>query len=234
VHEHLPSIRVVELNRNVGFGVAANEGMDLASGRRPHVMPLFRGNHGHLAQTCTPVTQSGGHLQGRKLVRISLRQLASHGLGQVGNMRRLVLVLGIFVALAVPVGAQAATTVERVPFDVTFPLCNGDLIHLTGPLLVTVSTTSTPSGGLMVAFHAQPQGVTGMDLSTGTMFQGTGLTRDLTVISPPGGFTETLVNRFHIQAVGGEQSYIVSELIHITVTPDGTVRVFFDNVSSTC
>jgi hypothetical protein len=36
------------------------------------------------------------------------------------------------------------------------------------------------------------------------------------------------VNRFRIQATRGEQ-YIVTELSHITVSPDGTIRSFFDN-----
>jgi hypothetical protein len=149
-------------------------------------------------------------------------------------MKHFLVVLAVVVGLALPAGADAATTVERDTFDATFPLCNGDLIHVSGPLLVTSTLTSTPSGGFMVAIHFQPQGVTGVDLSTGTIFHATGLTRDLTVFSPPGGITETFVNQFHIQATRGEQSYIVTELFHITISPDGTVRSFFDNFSATC
>jgi hypothetical protein len=149
-------------------------------------------------------------------------------------MRRVFVILGAVAALAVPAGAQAATTVQQVSFDTTFALCNGDLIHLAGPLLVTTSTTSTPSGGLVLAIHFQPQGVRGVDLSTGTSFQATGLTRDLIVNSPAGGYVETFVNAFHVQATGGAQSYIATTLFHVTVTPDGTLRVFFDNMSATC
>jgi hypothetical protein len=149
-------------------------------------------------------------------------------------MRRLLVVLGAVAALCAPVSAQAATTVQKTTFDATFPICNGDLVQVTGPLLITSSETATPSGGLMVAVHFQPQGVAGVDLVTGTVFHATGLTRDVIVISPAGGVTETFVNRFHIQATGGAQSYIVSELFHVTVAPDGTVRVLFDHFSSTC
>jgi hypothetical protein len=149
-------------------------------------------------------------------------------------MRRLLLVLAVVGALVAPLSAQATTTVERVPFDETFPLCNGDPLHLSGTLLAVTSETATPSGGEIVAIHFQPQGVTGVDLVTGTIFHATGLTRDLSVNSPPGGFTETFVNRFHIQATRGVESFIVSELIHVTVTPDGTVTVEFDNFASTC
>jgi len=149
-------------------------------------------------------------------------------------MRRLLVILAAVGALAAPLGAQAGTTVQKQTFDDTFPLCNGDPIHLSGPLLAVISETATPSGGEVLAFHFQPQGVTGVDLVTGTVFHATGLTRDLIVNSPPGGSTETFVNRFHIQATGGAESYVVSELFHVTVTPDGTVTVFFDNFSSTC
>ncbi len=149
-------------------------------------------------------------------------------------MRRLLVILAAVGALAAPLGAQAGTTVQKQTFDDTFPLCNGDPIHLSGPLLAVISETATPSGGEVLAFHFQPQGVTGVDLVTGTVFHATGLTRDLIVNSPSGGSTETFVNRFHVQATGGAQSYIISELFHVTVTPAGTVTVFFDNFSSTC
>jgi hypothetical protein len=143
-------------------------------------------------------------------------------------------ILAVLAGFAVAAGAEAATTVQKDTYDTTFPLCNGDLIHVSGTLLVTMTETSTPSGGFVDAIHFQPQGVTGVDLTTGTIFHATGLTRDLTVFSPPGGTTETFVNRFHIQATTGEQSYIVSNLFHITISPDGTVRSFVDNFSATC
>jgi hypothetical protein len=149
-------------------------------------------------------------------------------------MGRLLAILAVVGTLAVPVSAQAGTTVERTTFEATFPLCNGNPIHISGRLLVVTSETTTPSGGHVFAIHFQPQGVTGADLVTGTVFHAVGLTRDLIVNSPPGGFTETFVNRFHIQATRGAESYIVSELFHITSTPDGTVRVVVDNFSSTC
>jgi len=150
------------------------------------------------------------------------------------EMKRVLVILALLAGFALPASAEAATTVEHQTFDATFPLCNSDLIHLSGPLLVTTTVTSTHSGGFIVAVHFQPQGVTGVDLTTGTIFHATGLTRDLIVFSPPGGITETFVNQFHIQATGGEQSYIVTELFHITISPDGTVRSFFDNFSATC
>ena len=149
-------------------------------------------------------------------------------------MLKRVLLLGVVMALVAAVSAQAATTVQKVPFDETLVLCNGDTVELTGTLLTITSTTSTPNGGLIAAVHFQPQHVSGVDATTGTVFRAVGLTRDVSVISPPGGYTETFVNRFHIQATGGAESFLVTELFHITVTADGTVRVTIDNFSSTC
>jgi hypothetical protein len=150
------------------------------------------------------------------------------------TMRRLLMILAIAAAFAVSAGAQAATTIQQFTFDTTFPLCNGDLIHVSGPLLGISSETTTPSGGEVVSFHFQPQNVKGVDLVTGTVFHATGLTRDIVVTSPSGGSTETFVNEFHIQATSGEQSYIVTEIFHITVAPDGTVTVLFDKATATC
>jgi len=149
-------------------------------------------------------------------------------------LKRLVLLLGVVAALAVAVSAQAATTVQQVPFSVSLTICNGDTVQLTGTLLITTSTTSTPPGGLMASIHFQPQGVSGVDTTTGTVFRAVGLTRDLVVNSPAGGSTETFVNRFQIQATGGAQSFLITELFHVTVTPGGTVSVTFDNLSETC
>jgi hypothetical protein len=149
-------------------------------------------------------------------------------------MRRVLVVIAASVALAAPLSAQAATTVQKITFDATFPLCNGDLIHVTGPLLAKVTETATPSGGELISFQFNPQGATGVDLVTGTVFHATGLTRDLVVTSPPGGFTETFVNQFRIQSTTGAQSYIITQLFHVTVTPDGTTTAFVDNFASTC
>jgi len=150
------------------------------------------------------------------------------------SVKRLLVLLVLVGALAAVTGALAGTTRFSFTFDETFPLCNGDPIHVNGTVLGIISETQTPSGGEIAAFHFQPQGVTGVDLVTGTVFHATGLTRDITVSFPPGGGTETFINKFHIQATAGAQSYLVTEVFHTTMTPDGTVTVFFDKASSTC
>ena len=149
-------------------------------------------------------------------------------------MRKLLLLLATTAALAAPVAAKASATTERAPFDADVIACNGDVIHISGTLLSVFTETATPSGGFVVSSHFQPQAINGVDLTTGTKYVATGLTRDIVVVSPAGGTTESFVNRFHIQATGGAESFIVSETFHITVTPNGDVTAFLDNFSSTC
>jgi hypothetical protein len=149
-------------------------------------------------------------------------------------MKKLLLLIAATVALAAPVSAQAAATTEQVPFEAYVLACNGDLIYLNGTLLVIYTETATPSGGFVVSSHFQPQGLKGVDLVTGTTFIGTGLTRDIFIVSPPGGVTETYVNQFHIQATTGEESFIVSEVFHVTINANGGLTAFVGNFRSTC
>ena len=149
-------------------------------------------------------------------------------------MRKLLVLLIATAALALPAAAQSSATTAKVPFETDVIACNGDVIHISGTLLSIFTVTTTPSGGFMVSSHFQPQGINGVDLTTGTKYLATGLTRDIFVVSPAGGTTETFVNRFHIQATKGADSFIVSEVFHITVTPNGDVTAFVDNFSSTC
>jgi hypothetical protein len=149
-------------------------------------------------------------------------------------MKKLLILAAATVALAVPVSVQAAASVEQAPFEADVLACNGDVIHLSGTLLVVFTETATPSGGFVFSAHFQPQNVKGVDLVTGTKFIATGLTREITVLSPPGGFTDTFVNRFHIQATRGAESFIVSEVLHITVNANGDLTAFVDNFRATC
>jgi hypothetical protein len=149
-------------------------------------------------------------------------------------MKKLLILVAATVAFALPVSAQAAATVESVPFEADVLVCNGDVIHLSGTLLIVFTETATPSGGFVFSAHFQPQGLMGVDLVTGTRFIGTGLTRDIVVVSPAGGFTETFVNQFHIQATKGAESFIVSEVFHITANANGEITAFVDNFRATC
>lgn len=145
----------------------------------------------------------------------------------------LALVVAAVAMIASPMHAQAATTTEVIPFETDLVVCNGDLVHLSG------SPGRLPRDGDAIRWACrlvpfQPAGRHRSGSRHGTTFHATGLTRDISITTPSGGYTETFVNRFHIQATAGHESYIVSETLHITVTPDVNVTAFVDNFSACC
>ena len=150
-------------------------------------------------------------------------------------MKNFLLIASLTVALSVAASvAQAATVVERsIPFDTVVAGCGED-IHVSGSLLGVFTETQSTSGGLVLSFHFQPQGVTGIGLTTGKTYRATGLTRETTVIVPTGGLVDTFVNQFNIVGTAGAQTYDVREIFHITVTPSGDIAAFVDNFSISC
>ena len=144
------------------------------------------------------------------------------------------LITAVLVAVVLPTAAQAGTITARTPFQADVTACNSDTIRLSGQLLNVFTATANSAGGFVFASHFQPQGIEGVDMQTGTKYLGTGLTRDLTVLSPSGTTTLTLLNRFHIQATAGADSLDLSQTVHITFLADGTVTAFVDNFSVSC
>jgi hypothetical protein len=149
-------------------------------------------------------------------------------------MKRLLFVVGLAVTLAAPIAAHAATSVTKITFNDTEILCNGDTLDISGPVLLVLGQTTTPSGGEVTTFRAGPQGISAVDITTGTVFYATGTTTDVVVTSPPGGSMETFINRFHLQATRGDQSFVISETFHITFTPSGQMTALVEMSSSTC
>lgn len=145
-----------------------------------------------------------------------------------------VALVGVVIGLAIPVATAGASTtvVKNIPFDATIEGC-GETITLSGTLLGVFTEQQLGGGGLLLTFHFQPQGVSGSN-SSGIPYHATGLTRETTVLTPSGGFTDTYIDRFHIVGTRGAPTYYVKETAHITVTPSGAVTVFFDNFSLEC
>ncbi len=149
-------------------------------------------------------------------------------------MKKSIMLVTLVIGFAVPAAStQAATTVVKdIPFDATFDAC-GETITLSGNLIGIFTEQELDTGGLLLTFHFQPQGLSGTS-SSGAVYHGTGLTRETTVIVPSGGFTDTFVNRFHIVGTAGAPTYAVSDTLHITVTPAGEITAFVENSSVEC
>jgi hypothetical protein len=139
-------------------------------------------------------------------------------------MRRLLVILGLAGALIAPLSSEAGTTVSRDTLDFTGTICNGDVVHVTGTQVVVLSDTLT---------NVRSQDLTGVDLTTGTVYHGANSFFDQPITTPSGTSVETFSQDLRLAAPGGE-SFTATGLFHATATPDGTLRVFLVKESVPC
>jgi hypothetical protein len=158
-------------------------------------------------------------------------------------MRKLVAFLGAMSVLSVGIAQSAAgsattTTVSQsfpISLTVFVPCANGGAgedVALSGNLHDLFSLTFNGSGGVHVKTLDNPQGVSGVGLTTGTKYQGTGVTQS--EFNAQVGFETTFVNNFRIIGACPGNNFLVHENFHVTVNPDGTVTAFVDNFSVAC
>lgn len=155
-------------------------------------------------------------------------------------------VAGGFVALALALTAPtllinsanaAVTTNVMVPIQKVFfiPCANsgqGELVVFSGTLHVLFLTTLDSSGGALVKVHFQPMGVIATGQTTGDIWHATGVTQGIT--NTHVGAETSFVNNFRLIGPGSTVNFIVHEVMHITVNPDGTVTTSFDHFSASC
>ena len=156
-------------------------------------------------------------------------------------MRSTMTIVGIAVLLAVLAApVQAAVVVNdstEISVLVFVPCANGgagELVELTGPLHTLITFTINGNNASGVA-HFQPQGLSGVGLTTGDTYHGTGVTTDQFQASLVNDhFTETFVNNFRIIGQGPGNNFLAHENLHITINADGDLIVFHDNFSVEC
>ena len=151
----------------------------------------------------------------------------------------LLAIAAVALAGATTAGAQATTvtTNEQIPIALVafVPCANdgaGELVQLTGTLHVLTHVTIDDQGGLHVKQHFQPQGVSGVGLTTGDKYQGTGVTQDQ--FNATAGLEQTSINNFRIIGQGPDNNLLVHATFHVTITPNGDVTTIVDNFSVEC
>jgi len=127
-----------------------------------------------------------------------------------------------------------------VPINLTvnIPCANGgagEFVALSGDLHVLFHVTIN-GNIIQLSSQAQPQGVSGLDQSSGDKYQGTGVTRfDFTAsLDGSSAFQDTFVNNFRIIGQGPGNNLLVHQTFHVTVTPNGDLTAFVDNFSVDC
>lgn len=152
-------------------------------------------------------------------------------------LRRLIILLAVVASGLLAVTSASATAVtERVPFD--FVLAPeegcGEAIQLSGTLLTEFSFTETSSGNVEVGFHFNPQGITGVGLTSGATYHATGETLGTTTINAKGGISDTFVNNFKIIGEGSAPNFLETDIIHLTVNANGVVTATVDQSMIRC
>lgn len=110
----------------------------------------------------------------------------------------------------------------------------GELIEVSGFLHTQTSLTTDKNGGVHVSQQFNPQGVTGVGLTTGDKYNGVGVTRTSMSTTASGVSVFTFLNRFDMIGQGPGNNFSVHETEHLTVLPDGTITVSFDTFTTTC
>ena len=138
----------------------------------------------------------------------------------------------------IPSIARAEVTANvRVPIDVSvFVPCAdggaGEVVTLSGDLHTVLRYTESASGGIHVAAHFQPQGISGVGETTGARYRGTGVTQD--EFNATVGVEETFVNNFRIIGQGPGNNVLVHSVFHITFNANGSITALVDTLSVDC
>ena len=136
--------------------------------------------------------------------------------------------------------ATTTKTNEIVPIGIAVfvPCANGGLgevVQAAGYLHINTHTTINDNR-VHVKTHSNPQGVTGVGLTTGDKYQGTGVTQDTNNFDAVDGFpfTFTFVNNFRFIGQGRGNNYTVHENFHVTVNANGETTTVVDNFKAEC
>ncbi len=110
----------------------------------------------------------------------------------------------------------------------------GETVQLSGTLH-TLVTAQINGNNVSGKFHFQPEGVSGLGLTTGLKYQATGVTQNSFKTSLQNGQSNlTFVNNFRIVGQGPGNNFSVHENSHIAINANGDVTVTHDNFSIDC
>ena len=130
----------------------------------------------------------------------------------------------------------SVSTVIPIDLIVFVPCANGgagENIEVSGPLHVVLKLNFSSSGNVSDFFHFQPQGVSGVGLSSGAKYQATGITNSKDHFNglPVSG---SFINNFHMVGQGSGNNFFVHETFHFTVNANGALTALVDNFFVTC
>jgi len=137
-----------------------------------------------------------------------------------------------------PSFAAAASTqivVNAISITKFVPCASGGLgesVSLSGDIHSVFHVTLDGLGGAHVVVIHNPQGVSGVGLTTGVSYQGVGTHQD--EFNAKVGVEETTVTTGLLIGQGSGNNLLTREVFHTTVLANGVVTSFFDNLSIEC
>ena len=131
--------------------------------------------------------------------------------------------------------ARAAVFIQQdIPISITgFDSCTGEDILVSGTAHEVGAATLDNAGGAHIVAHVNFQDVSGVGLTSGTVYHATAATTieaDLTNGAQEA--TMTVDERF--VAPGGNNNLFLHATLHTTINADGTVTSVVDNVTTGC
>jgi hypothetical protein len=163
----------------------------------------------------------------------------------MAKVRRYVLLFGLLLlgvmgtvhTTSTHAAATIVTTSIDSPISLVVPCAlqaAGEEVALSGSLHDLFHVTFDGAGHFHFDMHENPQGVSGVGLTSGVKYQGAGGTRFDANGTAGSRFVITVVNNLRIIGQGPGNNFMVHDNLHVTVNPDGTVTSSHDNVSTTC
>jgi hypothetical protein len=160
------------------------------------------------------------------------------------NRRRLIpacLVAALLMfGMAIPPPTRAEmTTNTSVPIEfLDFVPCAdggvGEFVLVSGYLHILITSTVDANGGFHCKTHFQPQGMSGIGLSTGAKYQATGVQQENFNALSGGAINETFVNNFRLIGEGEGNNLLMHQAVHMTTNANGDVTADVFNNSITC
>ena len=109
----------------------------------------------------------------------------------------------------------------------------GELVTLSGEVHAVFIVTSDAHGGRHISTHFTNRGVSGVGLTTGDKYHGTGDNRFSS--SSRAAMSEfTFVNNFHVISTGAGRNLPLHETVHVTINANGEVAASVMDISVKC
>ena len=156
----------------------------------------------------------------------------------MGKATKLAMIAAALVVLAAPVQAGIDTHIFFDSDSVVFVPCAdggvGEFVHLTGKLHI-LGTTTINGNNFSGTVHMQPQGISGVGLTTGDKYHATGITKGSFKGSVVNGqYQESFENNFRIIGQGPGNNLLVHQTIHITFKANGEMTASVENIKMEC